>query len=82
MLVFSSQPTELPLILAQDRPKSHGMTTVFNDYVLIYGTFYEMEQFYHLVVPLGLFWLRQSLVESRRFLREFVQPPTKLVFAE
>ena len=55
MLVFSSQPTELPLILAQDRPKSHGMTTVFNDYVLIYGIFYEIEQFYHLVVPLGLF---------------------------
>ena len=40
-------------MLAEDRPKSHGMTTVFN--VLIYGTFYEMEQFYHLVVPLGLF---------------------------
>ena len=55
MLVFSSQPTELPLILAKDRPKSHGMTTVFNDYVLIYGIFYEIEQFYHLVVPLGLF---------------------------
>ena len=32
MLVFLSQPTELPYILAQDRPKSHGMTTVFNDY--------------------------------------------------
>ena len=47
----------------------------------------EYEQFFRfvhpqIVVPPGLFSLRQSLVESRRFLREFVQPPTKLVFAE
>ena len=26
------QSTELPLILAQDRPKSHGMTNAFEDY--------------------------------------------------
>ena len=36
MLVFSSQPTELPKILAQERPKSNGVTTVFNDYDLCY----------------------------------------------
>jgi hypothetical protein len=32
ILVFSSQPTELPKILVQDWPKSNGVTTVFNDY--------------------------------------------------
>ena len=41
MLVFLSQLTELPYILNQDRPKSHCMTTVFNDYASsIHQTFY------------------------------------------
>jgi hypothetical protein len=35
MLVFSSQPTELPQILAKDQPKSHGKTSVLDDYVQI-----------------------------------------------
>ena len=41
ILVFSSQPTELPWILAQDRPKSHDMTTVLKDYDLNYCMWYQ-----------------------------------------